>query len=136
MELTNGKYCIDLDRKLEIMAIEQATIDTDEGRECYGRERHVFNSYEDARRFKDAFNKARDGLEMLSKSGHVRVLLKRYYLTLIDMGLKRSTKRTYKIKAEIGDQIIFHDQTYQVAVKLTAISEVGKGCYEYHFKKI
>lgn len=94
----------------------------------------VFESKEDALKFKEDFKKAVAKIDLL-KNRTIQgtpILYKRHYLALAQLGVKTKTVRNRRIKGEVGDVVYLHDQTFYVPARLTAITQDGDSwIYEY-----
>lgn len=97
----------------------------------------IFDSEKQADKFIKDFETASKKLPLLADrkiSSDVTLLYKRHYLVLTTLGLKSKTVRLRKIAAKVGDIVMFHDQTYCIFGKLTAIrKEVDSYVYEYDY---
>lgn len=95
----------------------------------------VFKTETDADKFVSDFHATAKTLPLLkNKTEQCKSALvsKRHHLALILLGKKMKTERRHKIKAEAGDLVCIHDQTYYVPVRLTSVRQDGDSyIYEY-----
>ena len=95
----------------------------------------VFDTEESANEFVSAYQHALKNLERLKsfeKNGAKPMLMKRRYIVLAALGLKLSTRRSYKNAWKPGTLFYIHDQTHALLVKLKSIKTLDD-CYQYHY---
>ena len=96
----------------------------------------VFDDEDKAFKFLETFKRIKKSLknsEICESRDFPCMLYKRNYIVLALMKEKASTVRHYKKDWKIGQKFNFHDQTFFLTVKLTAIEELEDGYFNYEY---
>ena len=137
-------FLVNLERKLEVFEYTNEVLKED--LEFFGvKSAHDLNDYDfkvfdtekKANSWLKKYKKVLNGLDnkKICKSRDLpAILYKRRYIVQTLMKEKLQTVRHYKKDWKKGDLFNLHDQTYFLTVKLTKLTDLGNGLYQYDFK--
>lgn len=136
-------YFIDLEQKIKTIETYEekylngdiAYHEVDDALELSDYDWRVFDNLDTAKEFLDKYLETEKKLRRLPEYNpkFSKMLYKRRYLVQSAMGLKNSTVRHYYKPYENRD-IVFHDQTYAIVVRVKSVKQIDENEWEYNFE--